>query len=78
MLDEAAWGTEDPRVAAVASTAVCHDCGYFQSNNVSFNECRCFPELYGFCKAPIPVQVIRTPLGMNNGVIARCVGCLLA
>jgi len=72
VLDPAAWGSTDPRIAAVASTAFCIDCGYLQSNNATVNECRCFPELYGCNKAPIPVQIFRTPLGMNNGVIARC------
>ncbi|KAM3157100.1 SET domain-containing protein [Botrytis cinerea] len=70
--DEAAWGVEDPRTVEVASTACCHDCGYLQSNDTSINNCRCFPEVYGCCKTVPPVQVFRTPLGMNNGIIARC------
>jgi len=72
VLDQLAWGRDDPRQTSGTNTAFCNDCGYFQSNNVSSNECRCFPELYGACKAPIPVQVFRTPLGKNNGLIARC------
>lgn len=74
VLDGAVWGTDDPRHICGTRTAFCNDCGYFQSNSVSSNECQCFPELYGACKAPIPVQVFRTPLGKNNGLIARCVG----
>ncbi len=76
MVDQAAWGTNDPRYVSSTRGAFCNDCGYFQSNNVSYNECRCFPEFYGGCKAPIPVQVFRTPLGKNNGLIARCVSFL--
>jgi len=76
VLDQLAWGRDDPRQTSGTNTAFCNDCGYFQSNNVSSNECRCFPELYGACKAPIPVQVFRTPLGKNNGLIARCVSFL--
>ncbi|PVH86903.1 SET domain-containing protein [Cadophora sp. DSE1049] len=72
VLDQLAWGRDDPRRISGTNTAFCNDCGYFQSNNVSSNECRCFPELYGACKAPVPVQVFRTPLGKNNGLIARC------
>ncbi|KAH7418307.1 hypothetical protein BKA64DRAFT_196249 [Cadophora sp. MPI-SDFR-AT-0126] len=72
VLDELAWGRDDPRRISGTNTSFCNDCGYFQSNNVSSNECRCFPELYGGCKAPVPVQVFRTPLGKNNGLIARC------
>ena len=76
VLDQLAWGRDDPRQISGTNTAFCNDCGYFQSNNVSSNECRCFPELYGACKAPVPVQVFRTPLGKNNGLIARCVSFL--
>ncbi|KAF5872145.1 uncharacterized protein Bfra_005499 [Botrytis fragariae] len=72
VMDQAAWGIEDPRMVENSSTVSCRDCGCLQSNNSSINECRCFPELYGCCKASPPVQVFRTPLGMNNGVIARC------
>ncbi|KAL2074332.1 hypothetical protein VTL71DRAFT_8110 [Oculimacula yallundae] len=72
VLDQELWGRDDPRSISGTNTAFCTDCGYFQSNNVSANECRCFPELYGACKAPVPVQVFRTPLGKNNGLIARC------
>ena len=77
VLDNAAWGTEDPRItAAVTDGSLCNECGYFQSNSFSVNECRCYPELYGSCKTPVPVQVFRTPEGKNNGLIARCVSCL--
>lgn len=78
VIDQAAWGIEDPRMVENSSTVTCRDCGRLQSNNSSINECRCFPELYGCCKAPPPVQVFRTPLGMNNGIIARCVSIFLA
>ncbi|KAK0129758.1 hypothetical protein ONS96_000314 [Cadophora gregata f. sp. sojae] len=72
VLDRLAWRADDPRRIFGANTAFCNDCGYFQSQNVSSNECRCFPELYGACKVPVPVQVFRTPFGKNNGLIARC------
>ncbi|KAG4431638.1 hypothetical protein IFR05_012880 [Cadophora sp. M221] len=72
VLDQTLWGRDDPRQISGTNTVFCNDCGYFQSSNISSNECRCFPELYGACKAPVPVQVFRTPLGKNNGLIARC------
>ncbi|KAJ5038344.1 uncharacterized protein L3040_007210 [Drepanopeziza brunnea f. sp. 'multigermtubi'] len=72
VLDPAAWDSEDPRRVSSIRTIFCNECGYFQSGNVSSNECRCFPELYGSSKAQVPVQVFRTPLGKNNGLIARC------
>ncbi|TGO07477.1 hypothetical protein BTUL_0273g00030 [Botrytis tulipae] len=72
VIDQAAWAIEDPRMVENFSIVSCRDCGRLQSNNSAVNECRCFPELYGCCKTPPPVQVFRTPLGMNNGIIARC------
>lgn len=71
-----AWDADDPRTLPNASSMFCHECGYLQSNNVSLNECRCFPELYGNCKTPVSVQVFRTPGGKNNCRIARCVKIL--
>ena len=73
ILNQDQWGTNDPRYVSSGGGTFCKECGYFQSNEVSNNECRCYPELYGGCKAPIPVQVFRTSLGKNNGLIARCV-----
>ncbi|KAG9231670.1 hypothetical protein BJ875DRAFT_110849 [Amylocarpus encephaloides] len=72
VLDQVEWGTDDPRCMSSTRATLCNTCGHFQSNNFSCNECRCFPELYGACKTPIPIQVFRTPLGKNNGLIARC------
>ncbi|KAH7360627.1 hypothetical protein BKA65DRAFT_591655 [Rhexocercosporidium sp. MPI-PUGE-AT-0058] len=72
VLDQALWGRDDPRQISGTNTAFCNDCGFFQSNNISSNECRCFPELYGGCKSPVAVQVFRTPIGKNNGLVARC------
>ncbi|CZT08193.1 related to THI3-positive regulation factor of thiamin metabolism [Rhynchosporium agropyri] len=72
VLDQTLWSREDPRRIAGTKAVFCSDCGYFQSENISANECKCFPELYGACRAPVPVQVFRTPIGKNNGLIARC------
>jgi ATP-dependent RNA helicase DDX49/DBP8 len=76
-LDPNSWGTDDPRCTSSTDTSFCNNCGYLQSNDVSRNECRCFPELYGGCKTSMAVQVFRTPSGNNNGLIARCVSVLL-
>jgi ATP-dependent RNA helicase DDX49/DBP8 len=73
-LDEAVWGIEDPR--RVSGTVFCGECGYLQSAIVATNECRCFPEIYGGCKAPSPIQVFRAATGKNNGLVARCVRLL--
>lgn len=72
-LDVKAWGDDDPRCISSIRITYCSVCGQFQSNNVSLNECRCFLELFGSCKAPCPVQVFRTRLRKNNGLIARSV-----
>jgi hypothetical protein len=72
-LDKTTWGVTDPRNAYGVISVFCSDCGYFQSDNVTVNECRCFLEIFGGSKAPIPVQVFRTAIGKNNGLIARCV-----
>lgn len=74
-LDEA-WGNIDPRGSSRTITVYCSNCGHLQSDNVSLNECRCFPELYGSCKAPCAVQVFRSGPGKNNGLIARCVSLI--
>lgn len=71
-LDKRAWSSGDPRRITYSSSAICHCCGYVQSNNVAVNECRCFPELYGCNRSPCPVQVFRTGVGKNNGLVARC------
>lgn len=73
LLDWTAWGVEDPRLLSSRTVSFCSECGHLQSNSVTANHCRCFPELYGGSTSPIPVQVYRTPMGKNNGLIARCV-----
>lgn len=78
VLDQTLWSLEDPRQISGSNTSFCNDCGYFQSNNISSNECRCFPELYGACRAPVPVQVFRNPLEKNNGLTARYVRLIQA
>lgn len=72
-LDKRVWGNDDPRCISSTRIAYCNDCGLVQSNILVSNECRCFPELYGSCKPPCAVQIFRTSLGKNNGLIARAV-----
>lgn len=72
VLDRDAWGNDDPRIVSSLRPTFCGDCGFFQSNNVAENECHCFPELFGASRTHVAVQVFCTPMGKNNGLLARC------
>ncbi|XPS81130.1 hypothetical protein M3J09_013073 [Ascochyta lentis] len=78
IIDESAWGCEDPRwmpqsnsVAKTNSQYVCASCGEQQSDEPKANGCFCFPSLFGCVKRKSPpIQVFRTPDGKNNGLLA--------
>ncbi|CAA9958981.1 SET domain containing protein [Pyrenophora teres f. maculata] len=78
VIDESAWGCEDPRwtpqssaVARPGGVYMCALCKEPQSDNPQDNSCFCFPSLFGCVKRkPPPVQVYRTPDGKNNGLVA--------
>ncbi|RMZ69934.1 atp-dependent rna helicase dbp8 [Pyrenophora seminiperda CCB06] len=78
VIDESAWGCEDPRwtpqssaVARPGGTYICALCNEPQSDHPPDNSCFCFPSLFGCVKRkPPPVQVYRTPDGKNNGLVA--------
>ncbi|KAI1308845.1 hypothetical protein F5Y03DRAFT_83786 [Xylaria venustula] len=81
IVDQAAWGGDDPRWAPPSSEALtrvsslflCPDCGNEQSDDPELNCCYCFPSLFGCATLiPPPVQVFRTPDGRNNGLLALC------
>ncbi|KIW42966.1 hypothetical protein, variant [Exophiala oligosperma] len=78
-IDEQAWGLIDPRTEnshvqwTLPRQFSCKKCGSTQSNDVSTNECLCFPALFGSgLRKPCPVQVFRTENGRNNGLLACC------
>ncbi|KIV94985.1 hypothetical protein PV10_02694 [Exophiala mesophila] len=78
-IDEQAWGLIDPRTEnrhvqwTLPRQFSCEKCGSTQSNDVSTNECLCFPALFGSgLRKPCPVQVFRTEDGRNNGLLACC------
>ncbi|KAL4794577.1 hypothetical protein BDV19DRAFT_364830 [Aspergillus venezuelensis] len=72
VLDEKVFGTKDPRRALEIDSEICYLCHERQSDNVTQNNCMCFPTVFGGEKGYVPVQVFRTPNGKNNGVVARC------
>ncbi|GAW17262.1 hypothetical protein ANO14919_067170 [Xylariales sp. No.14919] len=81
VIDQAAWGSDDPRwrppsseaLTRVSSLFVCQDCSNEQSDDPKLNCCYCFPSLFGCATlTPPPVQVFRTPDGRNNGLMALC------
>ncbi|KAL4936218.1 hypothetical protein BDV06DRAFT_228108 [Aspergillus oleicola] len=72
VLDEKAFGVEDPRRAPEIDSEICYLCHEKQSDNVTENNCMCFPTVFGGDRGHVPVQVYRTPTGKNNGVFARC------
>ena len=78
-VNEDAWGDYDPRSLPDRSNAltrtdfICEKCGQMQSDSPKENGCICFPNLYGSRKGPVPVQVFRTAVGKNNGLMALCV-----
>jgi len=77
-VNEDAWGDYDPRSLPDRSNAltrtdfICEKCGQMQSDSPKENGCICFPNLYGSRKGPVPVQVFRTAVGKNNGLMALC------
>jgi len=79
VVNEEAWGDYDPRSAPTQNAALirkefkCEKCGEVQSNLAKKNQCVCFPNLYGSKRGPVPVQVFRTAVGKNNGLMALCV-----
>ncbi|TGJ80468.1 hypothetical protein E0Z10_g8294 [Xylaria hypoxylon] len=81
VIDQAAWGYDDPRwkppsseaLTRISSLFVCQDCLNEQSDEPKLNCCYCFPSLFGCATfTPPPVQVFRTPNGRNNGLMALC------
>ncbi|OAG23378.1 DEAD-domain-containing protein [Alternaria alternata] len=78
IIDESVWGCEDPRwtpqsnaVARPGGVYICALCNEPQSDNPQDNSCFCFPTLFGCVKRkPPPVQIVRTPDGRNNGLVA--------
>ncbi|KAL4946931.1 hypothetical protein BDW69DRAFT_190725, partial [Aspergillus filifer] len=72
ILDEKAFGTKDPRRAQDIDAEICYLCHERQSDNVTENNCMCFPTVFGGEKGHVPVQIFRTSNGKNNGVVARC------
>ena len=79
IVNEDAWGDYDPRSLPERSSVlsrkdlICEKCGQLQSDVSKENACICFPNLYGGKKGPVPVQVFRTAVGKNNGLMALCV-----
>ncbi|KAI1825582.1 hypothetical protein F4861DRAFT_182845 [Xylaria intraflava] len=81
IIDQAAWGWDDPRwmppsadaLIRVSGIFICQICAKEQSDDPKQNSCYCFPSLFG-CTAPTPapVQVFRTSDGRNNGLMALC------
>ncbi|RYC61493.1 hypothetical protein CHU98_g4702 [Xylaria longipes] len=81
VIDQVAWGCEDPRwvtassevLARVSGLFICDTCSNEQSDDPKVNCCYCFPSLFGCATlTPPPVQVFRTPDGRNNGLMALC------
>ncbi|KAH6656958.1 hypothetical protein BKA67DRAFT_553832 [Truncatella angustata] len=80
VVDEAAWGCDDPRwsaprddVVRAAALPLCDTCEKEQSDNPKLNNCYCFPTLFGCASStPSPVLVFRTADGKNNGLLALC------
>ena len=78
IIDESAWGCEDPRwmpqpdkIARINGQYICASCGEQQSDDPKLNACFCFPSLFGCVKRKSPpIQVFRTPDGKNNGLLA--------
>ncbi|KAI0100105.1 hypothetical protein GGR51DRAFT_379245 [Nemania sp. FL0031] len=81
IIDQAVWGSDDPRwtppsskaVVRASSSFVCQTCSSEQSDDPKLNCCYCFPSLFGCATlTPSPVQVFRTTDGRNNGLMALC------
>ncbi|KAI1124481.1 hypothetical protein F5Y10DRAFT_249363 [Nemania abortiva] len=81
IIDQSAWGCDDPRWTPPSSKAltqaptsfVCQTCSNEQSDDPKLNCCYCFPSLFGCATlTPPPIQVFRTPDGRNNGLMALC------
>jgi ATP-dependent RNA helicase DDX49/DBP8 len=78
IIDESVWGCEDPRwmpqssaVTRPGGAYICALCNEPQSDEAQENSCYCFPTLFGCVKRkPPPVQIMRTPDGRNNGLVA--------
>ncbi|KAF1832211.1 SET domain-containing protein [Decorospora gaudefroyi] len=78
VIDESVWGCEDPRwtpqsnaVARTSGVYICALCNEPQSDDAQENSCFCFPSLFGCVKRkPAPLQVYRTAVGKNNGLVA--------
>ncbi|KAL4802395.1 hypothetical protein BDV18DRAFT_164218 [Aspergillus unguis] len=62
----------DPRRVPDLNPEICLTCHEVQSDNITVNQCMCFPALFGSNRSPPPVQIFRTTNGKNNGVVARC------
>ncbi|KAI1814950.1 hypothetical protein GGS20DRAFT_576512 [Poronia punctata] len=80
VMDQAVWGSEDPRwkppssgaLMRVSNLPLCEVCSQEQSDDPKLNCCYCFPSLFGCATPPPPpVQVFRTR-GRNNGLMALC------
>ncbi|KAF2107419.1 hypothetical protein BDV96DRAFT_506222 [Lophiotrema nucula] len=78
VIDEGAWGCDDPRwippssaIARKDSKYICGACNEEQTDDPKQNLCYCFSRLFGCVRRnPAPVQVFRTPDGRNNGLLA--------
>jgi hypothetical protein len=81
IIDQAAWGCDDPRwtppssdaLTRVSSVPICEICSQEQSDDPKLNSCYCFPSLFGCATLTLPpIQVFRTSDGRNNGLVALC------
>lgn len=72
-VDVEQWQDQDPRQFEDGPEFYCKSCTLRQSDLAEYNECECFPHLYGAKpRLPCPVQIFRTNNGKNNGLIACC------
>ncbi|RDW70886.1 SET domain-containing protein [Aspergillus mulundensis] len=72
VLDEKVFGRDDPRRVPELDEDTCPVCHEKQSDDITENQCVCFPALFGGVRSSAPVQIFRTTNGKNNGVVARC------
>jgi ATP-dependent RNA helicase DDX49/DBP8 len=73
-IDESVWRDCDPRQVSSGPTHTCKVCKQIQSALLEYNQCQCFPSLYGAnARRSYPVQVFQTEDGRNNGLTACCV-----